>query len=120
MITILPADEMFLRSIHAPADVDAMVLRDGDGTVFGYALFRVTGDTVEILQVETEVPLMTEALIRSVLNTGDCRGAVTGVCRIGALASVLKRLKFVPAEDCYEVSIEAFFRSGCRHEKEKA
>ena len=31
MITILPADEMFLRSIHAPADVDAMVLRDGDG-----------------------------------------------------------------------------------------
>lgn len=119
MITILPADEAFLQSIHAPADADAMVLRERDETVFGYALFRATGDTVEILQVETGEPLMTEALIRSVLNTGDCRGAVTGVCRIGALVPVLKRLEFVPVEDRYEVSIDAFFRADCQHEKEK-
>lgn len=120
MITILPADEAFLQSIHAPADADAMVLRERDGTVFGYALFRVTGDTVEILQVETEEPLMTEALIRAVLNAGDCRGAMTGVCRIESLAPVLKRLEFSPTDDGYAVSIDAFFRSGCKHEKEKA
>ncbi len=116
MITILPADKAFLQSIEAPADTEAMVLRDSSGTVLGHALFRVSGDEAEILRAETDEPLMIEALIRSVLNAGDCRGAVTGVCRVQSLAPVLKRLEFAPANDRYEVSIDAFFRSGCRHE----
>lgn len=116
MITILPADEAFLQEIQAPAGTDAMVLRDKDGTVFGHALFQVSGEEIEILQVETNMPLMTEALIRAVLNTGDCRGAVTGVCREEALADVLKRLEFRKKAERYEVSIDAFFRSGCHGE----
>ena len=48
MITILPADEAFLQSIEAPDGVDAMVLRDGDGSVFGHALFRMAGERVEM------------------------------------------------------------------------
>ena len=113
MITILPADEAFLQRIDAPAGVDAMVLRDSDGSVFGHALFAVTGDTVEVLSVHTEMPLMAEGLIRAVLNTGDCRGATVGLCREASLAPLLRRLEFEPAEDGYTVSIQHFFRGDC-------
>lgn len=114
MITIQPADKAFLQSVAAPDGVDAMVLRDSDGTVLGHALFSVSGDTVEILSVHTEVPLMTEGLIRSVLNTGDCRGAVTGLCRDEGLAPLLKRLEFVPGQDGYTVSIPDFLYGECK------
>lgn len=114
MITIMPADEAFLRSVAAPDGVDAMVLRDSDGTVDGYALFRVEGDSVEILRVQTELPMMTEGLIRAVLNTGDCRGAVYGVCRDNALAQTLLRLEFEPKEGCFCISIEKFFHGECK------
>ena len=114
MITIQPADKAFLERVSAPADTDAMVLRDSDGTVLGYALFQVYGDTVEVLSVQTDEPLMTEGLIRSVLNTGDCRGAKTGLCRIEELASLLKRLEFIPQEDGYTVSIQAFLYGECK------
>ena len=114
MITIMPADKAFLESVNAPADTDAMVLRDSDGTVFGHALFRVVGDTVEVLSVHTEEPLMTEGLIRSVLNTGDCRGAVTGLCREAALVPVLKRLEFVENDGVYTVSVQDFLYGDCK------
>lgn len=114
MITILPADKAFLESVSAPEGVDAMVLRDGEGTVYGHALFTVVGDTVEILSVHTDEPLMTEGLIRSVLNTGDCRGAVTGVCRNEALAPILSRLEFVKNDDVYTVSIQSFLYGECK------
>ena len=114
MITIQPADKAFLESISAPAGVDAMVLRDSDGSVLGHALFAVAGEMVEILAVKTDEPLMTEGLIRSVLNTGDCRGATTGLCRIEALAALLKRLEFVPGEDGYTVSIQSFLYGECK------
>ena len=114
MITIQPADKAFLESVNAPADADAMVLRDSDGTVFGYALFRVMGDTVEVLSVHTEEALMTEGLIRSVLNTGDCRGAVTGICRDTALIPVLKRLEFVETDGVYTVSVQDFLYGDCK------
>ena len=114
MITIQPADKAFLESVSAPAGTDAMVLRDSDGTVLGHALFAVSGETVEILSVQTEEPLMTEGLIRSVLNTGDCRGAKIGLCRIEELAALLKRLEFVPGEDGYTVSIQAFLYGECK------
>ena len=113
MITIRPADKAFLESVAAPAGTDAMVLRDSDGTVFGHALFAVHGDIVEILHVQSEEPLMKEGLIRAVLNTGDCRGAVTGLCRVKALQPLLKRLEFAPAEDGWTVSIDAFFHGDC-------
>ena len=114
MITIQPADKAFLETIGAPAATDAMVLRDGDGAVFGHALFRVVGDTAEILSVHTEEPLMTEGLIRSVLNAGDCRGAVTGLCRNEALIPVLRRLEFVEADGVYTVSIPDFLYGECK------
>ena len=114
MITILPADKAFLESVAAPADTDAMVLRDGDGEIYGYALFRVTGDTVEILSVHTDEPLMTEGLIRSVLNAGDCRGAEIGLCRVEELAPVLRRLEFEAGENGYTVSIRQFLYGECR------
>ena len=114
MITIQPADKAFLESVSAPAGTDAMVLRDSDGTVLGHALFAVVGETVEILAVQTDEPLMTEGLIRSVLNTGDCRGATTGLCRIETLATLLKRLEFVTGEDGYTVSIQAFLYGECK------
>lgn len=114
MITIQPADKAFLEQISAPAGTDAMVLRDSDGTVLGHALFAVVGETVEVLSVQTDEPLMTEGLIRSVLNTGDCRGAITGLCRIEALAPLLKRLEFVPGEDGYTVSIQSFLYGECK------
>ena len=114
MITIQPADKAFLELVGAPADTDAMVLRDGGGTVFGHALFRVMGDTVEVLSVHTDEPLMTEGLIRSVLNTGDCRGAVTGLCRNEALIPVLKRLEFTETDGVYTVSIPDFLYGECK------
>ncbi len=114
MITIMPADEAFLRKIAAPMGADAMVLRDSSGEVDGYALFTVNGDTAEILRVETALPLMSEGLIRAVLNTGDCRGAVRGICRIQALASVLKRLEFTEEDGVWQVCIATFLRGECR------
>ena len=66
MITILPADEVFLQSIDAPAGADAMVLRDSDGSVFGHALFRMAGERVEVLSVETA--LATRGLRTTVLK----------------------------------------------------
>lgn len=118
MITIQPADKAFLDSISAPAGADAMVLRDSDGTVFGHALFVVAGDTVEVLSVCTEEPLMTEGLIRSVLNTGDCRGAVIGLCRNGELFPIVKRLEFVETEaGVYTVSIPNFLYGECKCQK---
>ena len=114
MITILPADEAFLQSVDAPVGADAMVLRDSDGTVDGYALFCVDGDAVEILAVDTALPMMCEGLIRSVLNTGDCRGAVRGVCRDNALVPILRRLEFEEDNGVWTVSIEKFFRGECK------
>ncbi len=114
MITIMPADKAFLDGIAAPAGTDAMVLRDSDGTVFGYALFTVAGDRVEILAVQTEEPLMTEGLIRAVINTGDCRGAVSAICRVEALIPVLKRLEFTPVEGVYTVSVQQFLYGECK------
>ena len=113
MITILPADEAFLQSIAAPYDADAMVLRDSDGSVFGHALFRVAGDRVEVLSVHTDLPVMAEGLIRSVLNTGDCRGATVGFCADESMAPMLRRLEFEPVEDGYAVSLQQFFRGDC-------
>ena len=113
MITILPADKAFLQSVSAPDGVDAMVLRDSDGSVFGHALFRLIGDRVEVLSVHTDLPVMAEGLIRSVLNTGDCRGAVIGFCADESLAPMLQRLEFQPVQDGYAVSLEQFFRGDC-------
>ncbi len=113
MITIMPADKAFLDSIGAGAGVEALVLRESDGTVSGHALFCVQGDTVELLGVVSDEPLMVDGLIRSVLNAGDYRGAQQGLCRIENLVPHLKRLEFAPAEDGWRVSLEAFFRAGC-------
>ncbi len=115
MITILPADKAFLESIAAPAGTDAMVLRDSDGTVTGHGLFRVEGEDIAVLAVEAEEPLMKEGLVRSILNTGDCRGALYGVCREETLVPVVRRLEFAPdAEGVWRVSIAHFFRGECR------
>ncbi len=113
MITILPADKVFLQSVAASDDVDAMVLRDSDGSVFGHALFRMAEDRVEVLSVQTELPVMAEGLIRSVLNTGDCRGATIGFCADESLAPMLRHLEFEPTEGGYAVSLEQFFRGEC-------
>ena len=113
MITILPADEAFLQSVDAPAGVDAMVLRDSDGSVFGHALFRVSGERVEVVSVHTDLPMMAEGLIRAVLNTGDCRGATTGFCADDTMAAMLRRLEFEPVDGGYAVSLEHFFRGDC-------
>ena len=113
MITILPADEAFLQSIAAPEANEAMVLRDSDGSVFGHALFRMAGERVEVLSVETALPVMAEGLIRSVLNVGDCRGAILGFCANEALAPMLLHLEFAPVEGGYEVSLAQFFRGEC-------
>ena len=113
MITILPADEAFLHSIAAPDGVEAMVLREGDGSVFGHALFRMDGDRVEVLSVHTDLPVMAEGLIRSVLNVGDCRGAVEGFSANEELVPMLRRLEFAPVEGGYAVSLAQFFRGEC-------
>lgn len=113
MITIMPADKAFLDTLGVDDGVEALVLRESDGTVSGHALFRVEGDTVELLGVTSDEPLMVDGLIRSVLNAGDYRGAVEGLCRIEALYPQLKRLEFAPAEDGWRVSLEQFFRAGC-------
>lgn len=114
MITILPADKVFLQSVAAPEDAEAMVLRDSDGSVFGHALFGMAGERVELLSVHTELPVMAEGLIRSVLNAGDCRGATVGFCADETLAPMLRRLEFEPVEGGYSVSLEQFFRGDCR------
>lgn len=116
MITIKRADEAFLRQVKAPADSEAMVLRDGDGAPRGYALFRVDAEAVELLAVEAAEPLLAEGLVRSVLNVGDCRGALTGVCAEPTLFPLVRRLEFREKDGRYEVSIDAFFRTGCHHE----
>ncbi len=114
MITILPADKAFLESIAAPEGTDAMVLRDADGTVTGHGLFRVEGQAIEVLAVEADEPLMREGLVRSILNTGDCRGATEGVCRQEGLVPVVRRLEFAPDEEgVWRVSIAQFFRGEC-------
>lgn len=113
MITILPADKAFLQSVAAPDGVEAMVLRDSDGSAFGHALFRVIKDRVEVLSVHTELPVMAEGLIRSVLNVGDCRGADTGFCANEELVPLLRHLEFEPVEGGYAVSLAQFFRGEC-------
>lgn len=113
MITILPADKSFLDSVAAPFGTDAMVLRDAENTVEGYALFRIEGDTVEILRVEATEPLMKDGLIRAVLNTGDCRGATIGLCREESLALLLERLEFEKKTDAWVISIDRFFHEEC-------
>lgn len=113
MITILPADEAFLQSVAAPDGVEAMVLRDSDGSVFGHSLFRMIGDRVEVLSVDTALPVMAEGLIRAVLNVGDCRGAIYGFCANEELAPMLRHLEFTPVEDGHAVSLSQFFRGEC-------
>ena len=113
MITIMPADKLFLEQIDASVGADAMVLRDNDGTVFGHAVFSVAGDTAEILSVETEAPMMTEGLIRAVINTADCRGATYAVCRVEELIPVLKRLEFAPRDGVYTVEVYDFLYGEC-------
>ena len=116
MITIMPADEAFLTSIDCPPGADALVLRDSAGTVEGHVLFRVDENVVEVLGVECREPLMVSALIRSVLNAGDYRGATTGLCRVAALENELRRLEFRPGEDGWRVSLEEFFHGKCAGE----
>ena len=113
MITILPAAEADLVLLGVPAGQEAMVLREGDGRVTGHATFTVTGDTVELLSVTAEEPLLVDGLIRAVLNVGDFRGAKTGLCRVESLALTLRRLEFVPGEEGYTVSLAHFFRGEC-------
>lgn len=113
MITILPADKAFLESLAAPEGVEAMVLRDSDGSVFGHSLFRMAGERVEVLSVHTDLPVMAEGLIRAVLNVGDCRGATVGFCANEALAPMLRHLEFEPVEGGYAVSLSQFFRGEC-------
>ena len=113
MITILPADKAFLQSVSAPEGVDAMVLRDSDGSVFGHALFRMVGNRVEVLSVHTDLPMMAEGLVRAVLNAGDCRGAIEGFSANEELIPMLRRLEFAPVEGGYAVSLEQFFRGEC-------
>ena len=113
MITIMPADEAFLQSVSAPVGVEAMVLRDNDGSVFGHATFRMAGERVEVLSVHTDLPVMAEGLIRSVLNVGDCRGATEGFCANETLAPMLRHLEFAPVEGGYAVSLAHFFRGEC-------
>ena len=113
MITILPADKAFLQSVSAPEGVDAMVLRDSDGSVFGHALFRMIGERVEVLSVHTDLPVMAEGLVRAVLNTGDCRGATHGFCADASMSAMLRRLEFESVEGGYAVSLEQFFHGDC-------
>ena len=114
MITIMPADKAFLEIVSAPMGADAMVLRDSDGTVFGHALFTVAGETAELLAVQTEEPLMTEGLIRAVINAADCRGAVSVVYRGDALIPVLKRLEFALRDGVYAVDVQHFLYGECK------
>lgn len=113
MITIIPADEIFLQSVGVPEGVDALVLRDSRQEITGHALFRIDGEYVELLQVVCDDPLLVDGLIRSVLNAGDYRGALYGLCRVDSLTVHLKRLEFQPTEDGWRVSLDAFFRAGC-------
>lgn len=113
MITILPADKATLALLDVPEGHEAMVLRDSDGSITGHATFTVTGDVVELLTVTAEEPILVDGLIRSVLNVGDCRGAVTGFCRDENLALTLRRLEFEPEENGYSVSLAHFFRGEC-------
>lgn len=113
MITILPADKAVLQQLGVPEGREAMVLRDSDGCMTGHATFSVTGDTVELFTVEAQEPLLVDGLIRSVLNAGDFRGAVTGLCRDESLALTLRRLEFSPSDEGYTVSLAHFFRGDC-------
>ena len=114
MITIMPADKAFLESVCAPLGADAMVLRDSDGTVFGHALFTAAGETAELISVHTEEPMMTDGLIRAVINAADCRGAVSVVYRGEELIPVLKRLEFVLQDDVYTVDVQHFLYGECK------
>jgi len=64
--------------------------------------------------VQTAEPLMTEGLIRAAINTGDCRGAVSAVCKIEELIPVLKRLEFTPQDGVYTVSVQQFLYGECK------
>ena len=94
-------------------DQGAFALQNSFGDKIGYGV-TVDGDAVEILAVDTALPMMCEGLIRSVLNTGDCRGAVRGVCRDNALVPILRRLEFEEDNGVWTVSIEKFFRGECK------
>lgn len=116
MITIMPADKAELQALQAPAGTDALILRGSDGAVEGHTFFRLEGDTVEILSVTCDEPIMVSGMLRSVLNAGDHRGADFGFCRVESLASELRRLEFQPVEDGWRISIAEFFRGKCAGE----
>jgi hypothetical protein len=99
VITILPADKETLQLLAVPEGREAMVLRDSAGRITGHGVFAVAGDTVEVFSAVAEEPILVEGIIRSVLNAGDCRGAVTGLCRVEALAPLLRHLEFEAGED---------------------
>ena len=114
MITIMPADKAFLERVSAPFGMEAMVLRDSDGSVFGHALFAVAGEMAEIFAVQTAEPMMAEGLIRSVVNAADCRGAVRVVCKVEELIPILKRLEFEPQDGVYTVLVQQFLYGECK------
>lgn len=96
------------------------ITHDGEG---GFTLWdgevscggaRATfGDTVELLSVEASENVLSEGLVRAVLNVGREHGCVWAVCQNAALFPLLDGLAFEETADGRAVDIPAFFARGC-------
>lgn len=118
MITIMPATDAELMQLGAPDGAAALILREPEG-ITGHAFFTIDGDTVELLAVQANEPVMTDGLIRSVLGAADYRGAKYGVCRVPELFPHLRGLEFREDEPgVWRIVIEDFFRLPCPGEAE--
>ena len=88
------------------------ILWDGD-VACGKATARFD-DRVHLLTVEAPDALLSEGMVRAVLNAGRVREIEWAVCANESLFPLLRHLEFVPSEEGMTVNIPDFFFRGCK------
>lgn len=105
MVSIVPADEALraelLGLVGITGDGAACLVAKNRDRLCGYAAYRLTEHTAELLAAEADDSLLADGLIRAALHAVREQGAVTACCRQPNLYPLLGALGFAPeqAED---------------------
>ena len=116
MLTIVPADERrcrLLAQTYGFSALQGMVAHSGDREE-GIGVYVLQKDTLELVDIQAEDPLVLDGLLRAILNTGYRGGAKWAVCRHTRLTDVLRAEGFLATENGMRVDIAAFFARPCR------
>ena len=102
MVSIVPADDARRAELLGQAgiadDGAACLVAVNRTRLCGYAVYRLTEHTAELLAAEADDSLLADGLIRAALHAAREKGAVTACCRQPALYPVLGALGFVPMQ----------------------